>query len=79
LTTNEHRKQICVIKKNAMKCDKCNISVIERPLLRVNEKGVTGIFWCEPCIKENEPELHANLMEDETYFEKDLKNILYAK
>ena len=59
-----------------MKCDKCNTSVMTRPLKRVNKKGVSGIWWCEPCIQENEPELYKNLKEDETSLERDLKEIL---
>lgn len=59
-----------------MKCDKCNTSVMKRPLKRVNEKGVSGIWWCETCIQENEPELYKNLKEDEASLESDLKEIL---
>jgi len=47
--------------------------------MRINEKGVDGIFWCEPCVKKYEPELYANVKEDETKVEKDLKDILYPK
>ena len=62
-----------------MKCKKCGISVMKAPLQRVNEKGVDGIWWCEPCIKLHEPELSKNIKEDETQVEKDLKNILGFK
>ncbi|QEE49663.1 hypothetical protein FUA48_08715 [Flavobacterium alkalisoli] len=61
----------------AGKCEKCGVSVFDRPLQRINEPGVNGIFWCEPCIKENEPELYNNLMEDVTPVEKELKDIFY--
>ena len=59
-----------------MKCQKCNCSVMDRPLQRVNEKGVDGIWWCEPCLETHEPELYKNTMEDESQVEKDLKDIL---
>jgi hypothetical protein len=62
-----------------MKCEKCGISVMKAPLQRVNEKGVYGIWWCEPCIATNEPELARNIKEDETQVEKDLKDILGFK
>lgn len=62
-----------------MKCKKCGISVMKAPLQRVNEKGVDGIWWCEPCIEKHEPELARNIKEDETQVEKDLKDILGFK
>jgi protein-arginine kinase activator protein McsA len=62
-----------------MKCQKCGISVMKAPLQRVNEKGVGGIWWCEPCIEAHEPELARNIKEDETKVEKDLKDILGFK
>lgn len=60
-------------------CNKCNVSVFERPLQRVNSKGEDGIFWCEPCIKNEEPELYRNMQEDKTDLEKDLEDICYGK
>lgn len=62
-----------------MKCNKCEISVMEAPLQRVNEKGIDGIWWCEPCIKKHEPELAKNIKQDESKIEKDLKEICYPK
>lgn len=52
---------------------------MKAPLQRVNEKGVDGIWWCEPCIEKHEPELARNIKEDETQVEKDLKDILGFK
>jgi Zn-finger protein len=52
---------------------------MKAPLQRVNEKGVGGIWWCEPCIEAHEPELARNIKEDETKVEKDLKDILGFK
>ena len=60
------------------KCAMCGTSVMEKPLQRVNEKGVVGIWWCEDCIKTHEPELYNNIMEDETPIEKTLKDICYG-
>ncbi|HCY83097.1 MAG TPA: hypothetical protein DHV22_16590 [Xanthomarina gelatinilytica] len=62
-----------------MKCKKCGISVMKAPLQRVNEKGVDGIWWCEPCIEVHDRELARNIKEDETQVEKDLKDILGFK
>ncbi len=62
-----------------MRCAKCNCSVFDKPLKRVNQKGIDGIFWCEDCIKKHEPELYRNEMEDESKIEKDLKKIFYGK
>jgi len=59
------------------KCMNCGASVFDVPLMRVNEKGVDGVFWCEPCVEKNEPELYKNEKEDETQAEKDLKIICY--
>ncbi len=61
------------------KCDKCGVSVMKEPLLRVNPVGIDGIFWCMPCIKANEPELARNIEEDEPQVMKDLKSIFYSK
>jgi hypothetical protein len=60
-------------------CNKCGISVMVRPLQRVNPIGENGIFWCEPCIEKNEPELFKNIQEDKTDVEKELENIIYNK
>ncbi|MGQ2982098.1 hypothetical protein [Flavobacterium sp.] len=59
------------------KCKNCGRSVDEGPLKRVNEIGITGIFWSEPCIKEHEPELYKNIMDDKTDVEKDLEAMFY--
>lgn len=47
---------------------------MERPLKRVNEKGVNGVWWCMPCIEKHEPELFRNIKEDESEFIKTLKS-----
>ncbi len=57
----------------------CGASVFERPLQRVNPKGEAGIWWCEPCIAKEEPELARNIAEDKTQVEKDLEEICYPK
>lgn len=62
-----------------MRCAKCFISVLIKPLLRVNPIGEKGIFWCNDCLKKHEPELSDNLREDETPIIKALKQILYNK
>ena len=62
-----------------MKCQNCGIDVSKQPLLRINEKGVDGIFWCHPCIKKNEPELYNNLIEEQSNVEQLLIDILYKK
>ena len=54
----------------AMKCAKCGISVMKRPLTRINEKGIAGIWWCWPCLKTHEPELYKNLKEEVSEVEK---------
>lgn len=59
------------------KCNNCGVSVFKKPLSRVNPKGEKGIFWCDDCIKKNEPELYKNIKEDESDIEKDLKKIFY--
>lgn len=56
-------------------CANCGSSVLNGPLIRVNEKGVKGIFWCEECVKTKEPELYKNETEDGVL--NDLKNICY--
>lgn len=60
-----------------MKCAKCNVSADEKPFLRINEFGVDGIWWCEDCVKLHEPELYANLKEDESEVEGLLKDWFY--
>ena len=60
-----------------MNCAKCGISVFKKPLKRVNEKGIDGIWWCKDCLKKHEPELYKNEMEDETPIEKTLEDICY--
>lgn len=47
-----------------MKCAKCNVSVMDKPLTRVNPKDKIGIFWCWACLKQHEPELYKNEKED---------------
>ena len=60
-------------------CDYCGISVMKEPLQRVNEFGKEGIWWCEPCIEKEEPELYRNIKEDEDDFDRDIKEIFYGK
>ena len=62
-----------------MNCAKCGASVMTKPLQRVNEKGVDGIWWCEDCLKLHEPELYNNTMEDQSPVEKLLIASLYRK
>lgn len=59
-----------------MQCAKCKVSVFEKNLKRVNEKGEKGIWWCEDCLKIHEPELYKNIKQDETNVEKDIINKL---
>lgn len=59
-----------------MECAKCKVSVFEKNLKRVNEKGEKGIWWCEDCLRIHEPELYKNIKEDETPAEKDIINKL---
>lgn len=60
-----------------IRCLKCNCTPENRPFIRMNPKGEKGIFWCEKCAKENEPEFYKNEKEDESQVEKDLKDIFY--
>lgn len=60
-----------------MRCNQCKVSVMLKPLRRVNPTGEDGIWWCDDCLEEHEPELFNNLKEDETQVEKDLKSIIY--
>lgn len=46
------------------KCTYCNCSVFDRPLHRINEKGVNALWACMPCIEKEEPELANNIKED---------------
>lgn len=63
-----------------MKCPKCNTNtIVSHPFIRMNRKGETGIFWCEPCAKRNEPELFNNQIEDEGEVVKFLKNEAYPR
>jgi hypothetical protein len=52
---------------------------MKRPLIRVNEKGVNGIWWCEPCLAKKEPELLRNHQEEDGGFTNQLDNILNGK
>ena len=61
----------------SLKCMNCGVSVFNKPLQRVNPKGEDGIFWCEPCIAKEEPELARNIDEDKSQIEKDLEEICY--
>lgn len=53
-----------------MKCEKCGYSFRIRPLMRVNEKGKIGIWWCRKCVETHEPELWKNELEDQSEIEK---------
>jgi ribosomal protein L37AE/L43A len=60
-----------------MECAKCGASVMNKPLMRINPIGEAGIWWCEDCVRKNEPELYKNQIEDEPPVLKDLKKICY--
>lgn len=60
-----------------MNCPKCGVSVFETPFMRINQKGEDGIFWCENCVKEYEPELYKNEIEDGGKLMEDIKGICY--
>lgn len=61
-----------------MNCAKCNVSVNDKILYRINPKGVDGIWWCDVCIREFEPTVYQEKVKDEqTQLLKDLKEILY--
>jgi hypothetical protein len=62
-----------------MRCVKCGCSVFDKPFMRTNPKGEIGIFWCEDCVKQEEPELYNNEIEEGGEILKDLKNICYGK
>jgi hypothetical protein len=48
-----------------MNCSKCGVSIQGRILHRTKPKGQMDAGWtCEPCIKNSEPELYANILED---------------
>lgn len=53
-----------------MNCAKCGVSVMARPLIRVNPIGEDGEFWCWDCLKKHEPELYKNLKDDLTRAER---------
>lgn len=59
-------------------CMKCGASVFDKPLMRVNEKGVSGIWWCEDCVKSTEPELYRNEIEDGGEVLQILKELAYT-
>jgi len=59
-------------------CANCGISVELKPLQRINPIGENGIFWCEPCIEKEEPELYKNIQEDKNDVEKVLEEIFYG-
>lgn len=63
-----------------IKCPKCGCTPMERPFVRMDEPGpkAEGIFWCEKCCKEHEPEFYNNAKEDESQVEKDLKKMFYG-
>lgn len=51
-----------------MKCEKCEISVMERTLHRTEPKGQSDAGWmCMRCIESIEPELAANIKSDDNY------------
>lgn len=58
-----------------MKCKNCEISAFDEMLHRVNPVGQNAIWWCMPCIEENEPELAKNIKEDGAKLERALKDI----
>lgn len=62
-----------------VKCQKCNCSANDRPLLRTNPTGEPGIFWCDKCLQEHEPELYKNQVADMSPVEKDLIEMNYPK
>lgn len=45
-----------------MKCANCKEPA--EVLIRVNELGEIGIFWCEHCVRLEEPELFKNHIKD---------------
>ncbi len=52
---------------------------MDKPFIRMNPKGEYGIWWCEKCAEEYEPELYKNEKEDESDVEKLLKEWSYGK
>jgi len=65
-----------------MNCNKCKQSIFDVPdliLERVNETGVEAIWWCHNCLKEHEPELYKNIMNDKTQAEKGILNTIRNK
>ena len=51
------------------------------PFIRMDKPGpkAIGIFWCEPCCREHEPEFYRNQKDDENCVERDLKEMFYGK
>ena len=60
------------------RCDKCNIHVEDRPLYRINQTGITGIFRCMPCIEQDQ-QLAGKVKKAMSPVETDLSEILYRK
>lgn len=58
-------------------CPKCGCTPMKRPFVRMNPIGEVGIFWCEKCCKQHEPEFYKNFKEEESQIEKDIKKICY--
>ena len=46
-----------------MNCHNCNKSVSH--IIRTNPKGEIGVFWCEKCLKNKEPELFDNYKQED--------------
>lgn len=62
-----------------MKCKKCKVSVMEKPLQRVNKIGVVGIWWCWDCILKHKPVLYKKLKKNQSEVEKLLAEWSYGK
>tara|TARA_R100001086_G_scaffold152454_1_gene81151 strand:+ start:1599 stop:1790 length:192 start_codon:yes stop_codon:yes gene_type:complete len=60
-----------------MNCQRCGCSVQEKPLERVSPPGTAGIWWCMDYIKEVEPELAKNILEDKPEVQKELEKLFY--
>lgn len=52
---------------------------MKRPFMRMDKPGpaAVGVFWCEKCGKDAEPELYNNHIEEGGQVLKDLKEICY--
>ena len=59
-----------------MTCPCCKKTDTYLLLIRVNALGEKGIFWCESCLKQNEPELHKNWQEDEAKLMKCIQKLI---